>query len=585
MLPSDASPQIVLNPVDAWPKEAQYKLPTRDAWPRSGFSPSWPKHSGPKPLAAAGPAQPPPRLNQPQQHQHQQDHQHQQQRHLHTHQYALLGPSHQNAHALKSSSVKETSEDIEKRHTHMHAPDHTKLHFPAHPHVRSQLQPQASSQLHPHLHALLHSHHHAHGHIHAHAHHVQHSWHPSGMHNGFADHVRSHPLLSRGENFHHDYRGRLHYNLSLSSVYVYPPENFLMYTRCAHLLRREKPQITIAHGKTTYKHNTDYFFVRAVTSSDFLAQTSADPASARLHVVPVMCSQSYLGRCGDHNENLHQLKAKLAHSPHLSTSLLLCDEHKARERVEHALPGALFAAFESWRAPFAVHNATPWQADFIAVGDTTHVGCGACKRQVEMPLASRHYDMTVVMETLRTKKTYAHRRELWCDAVLHGFPSSMFISSPDVSCGDWGVSEEVEKKLALYHTVCETLSITKMSRMVLSLSGDTPTTDRIFNAFEVLTVPVVLSSEYRAILQNLPWPHIVPWHEIIHVIDSDSFSRSPVRALSDFVKSVSNASLELTIHLMHQHRLDVLWHESHTRTAMNLLSTAMLKLYAQQHGG
>merc|ERR1712186_220057 len=96
------------------------------------------------------------------------------------------------------------------------------------------------------------------------------------------------------------------------------------------------------------------------------------------------------------------------------------------------------------------------------------------------------------------------------------------------------------------------------SRMMVSFSGDTPTTDRIFNSFDSLTPIAVLSDQKQAIIETLPARQTVPWSDILLELDSHSFAEAPVKYLEEFVQQISIQQLESIQKLMKDHRTDVL---------------------------
>ena len=72
--------------------------------------------------------------------------------------------------------------------------------------------------------------------------------------------------------------------------------------------------------------------------------------------------------------------------------------------------------------------------------------------------------------------------------------------------------------------------IVQDSLISLSIRGDTPTNDRFWVAFEYVTFIGVLSVEKEELLPLLPFPHRVPWEEIIVWIDTDAFIANPIEA-------------------------------------------------------
>ena len=234
--------------------------------------------------------------------------------------------------------------------------------------------------------------------------------------------------------------------LNLSTVFILDPGLFLMFNRCKHLLHSPAPHALFRRGEgsapggsrsnATLEHNADYYFVKAVTAASFRRRTARTPAGASLFVVPVPCSQSHYGRCGDDRGNLRQLRSRLAtllRQPRFSraanATVVVCDDPRARARAEKSLPpGVLFGSAEAWRQPFATGRVGT-AADFVATGLTTHTAAGACPAHhgASPPPGSKTRALHVfsAMETSPKNPSYALRRRLWCilfiDLCIHPY--------------------------------------------------------------------------------------------------------------------------------------------------------------------
>ncbi len=365
-------------------------------------------------------------------------------------------------------------------------------------------------------------------------------------------------------------------------VRVYEPRQFRMYTSC------------VTAGYSNPKHNVDMHFVPRVLSN--FAVVGAEPSS--LFVLPVLCTRSYYGLCStSHAENLRQLATVLQHSPHFAAfperHLLVCEDNAAREAVRQVLgPRILLGLFEE-------HKHEPHTT--IAVGYTTYADIGYCQHSAgpappPRALEERTYDvislMSIQMPPPKRSAAYARRQLLWCDWLntrVHRMQETAhaLVSVPDdrdVHCTRSAVQEDdgllaKAKSSAKVVPKCEAMAIMADSRMVLSLAGDTPTTDRLFNAFDSETAVLVLSDELPALLRRLPFPSVIPWRKVLQlVVPTSNFTASPLRSITRVATKTSLRTLGHVIALMRLHRNDVRWSVQGSRATWNVLHEALRKV-------
>lgn len=301
--------------------------------------------------------------------------------------------------------------------------------------------------------------------------------------------------------------------LNLSSVYVLDPHSLLMFNRCKHLLHSSQPPqlfqraagASAGHSSSHRTHSADYYFMRAVSKASFRRRTAHSPRGASLVVVPIACSQSFYGQCGDGQTNLAQLRARLASlfslpvfASAVNATVIVCDDPAARAQAEQILPpGIVFGSVEAWRQPFSP-GTDGMPPDYVATGHTTNVAGGACAPRHEPPLAQAERSLQVfsAMQTSPSDPSYALRRRLWCDAVLHPQPG-LLLTSKQRSCT--GAAAAAEGAVLRPVRACAADSAAATARFVLSLAGESPTTQRIATALEVGSVPLVHSDEWPAV--------------------------------------------------------------------------------------
>merc|ERR1711920_103299 len=117
----------------------------------------------------------------------------------------------------------------------------------------------------------------------------------------------------------------------------------------------------------------------------------------------------------------------------------------------------------------------------------------------------------------------------WCDWVGQEVkPVGAFLSTYQS-----GGCEDAARENASLHwfSKCEAFDISRNSKMIISFAGDSPTTDRIFQAFDTLSVIVVLSHELQSIVRSLPFGNVVPWADILVVLDTENFTQAPMRSI------------------------------------------------------
>lgn len=120
------------------------------------------------------------------------------------------------------------------------------------------------------------------------------------------------------------------------------------------------------------------------------------------------------------------------------------------------------------------------------------------------------------------------------------------------------------------------------SVMVFTLPGDTPTTSRIMNAFESLSLLGCLSHTKATLLPELPFPGRVPWEELIVWVDTGAYLVNPVRALREAVLNMTQEELLRRQEMMLQYRGEVVWMRPESRVHINILEEACSRIHKEQ---
>ena len=120
--------------------------------------------------------------------------------------------------------------------------------------------------------------------------------------------------------------------------------------------------------------------------------------------------------------------------------------------------------------------------------------------------------------------------------------------------------------------VCEAERIAANSRMSLSPAGDTPTTERLINAFRLLTPTAVLHDQMDWVVRAMPFKSIVPWRKLLIPLHYNK--SAPITSLAQSARAVSFERLRAVIQLMRKHRRDVLWHINGSVAHLHVLREA-----------
>ena len=120
----------------------------------------------------------------------------------------------------------------------------------------------------------------------------------------------------------------------------------------------------------------------------------------------------------------------------------------------------------------------------------------------------------------------------------------------------------------------------RLSGLVLSLPGDSPTTDRILNAFETATPVAALSHDKARLLEALPFPFALPWEALLVWLDTAAFEADPVGCVRAAALALSRNDLDARIAAMAAAREQLLWALPGSRATENVLRAAALKVRA-----
>jgi hypothetical protein len=124
-------------------------------------------------------------------------------------------------------------------------------------------------------------------------------------------------------------------------------------------------------------------------------------------------------------------------------------------------------------------------------------------------------------------------------------------------------------------SVSESTSVLQHSRFVLCLTGDTPSTDRLYNAFDTLSIPIVLASMVGAIIENTPFPEVVPWRDIFLTVNDAAWETEPMKSVLDAINALTPEAVSMKYELMKKHADDISFANfDTTRVHTNIINAA-----------
>jgi hypothetical protein len=97
----------------------------------------------------------------------------------------------------------------------------------------------------------------------------------------------------------------------------------------------------------------------------------------------------------------------------------------------------------------------------------------------------------------------------------------------------------------------------------------------LYNAFDTLTIPVVLESKVDAIIANAPFPEVMPWRDIFVTVNSTAWKANPVKSVLDAIDALSPGVVTMKYELMKNHADDVSFASlEKTRMHTNIINAA-----------
>mmetsp|Transcript_20847 Transcript_20847/g.52497 ORF Transcript_20847/g.52497 Transcript_20847/m.52497 type:complete len:493 (+) Transcript_20847:109-1587(+) len=352
--------------------------------------------------------------------------------------------------------------------------------------------------------------------------------------------------------------------------HLYNPEDLIAYRSCE-----------LTHYCRNHKHNIDKLLINQLLQEG----KSVPPEDADIFIVPALLSQVLKGCCKHRESALSQMTQFLKRSPWFqryngSDHFVVGDDSNIRN--PHWLPGKVTVGRYE-----VIHPEMVLDHPFVAVGystraalivrgwtrsdqagiDPIHLGA--------KPFAERAYDFSFVGKA-DSRSAYRDRRALACAWKSKGgaYRHRAFVHvKGDIKCMNEAGSIEQAHSPAL--AVSKAEEILRESRFFLALTGDAPTTNRLASCFETLTIPVVLSHRLQGLMDALPFLDVIPWRDILVVVETAAWIVDPLRSVADTIDSLPPEEVTMRRQLMKRHADDMSFaNPQTTRMHRNIIHAA-----------
>lgn len=311
-----------------------------------------------------------------------------------------------------------------------------------------------------------------------------------------------------------------------------------------------------------------------------------DPDRASLFFVPAYTSWSLIGGCGDHLENM-EATAKLLRkseyfqksggSDHMLSAFLFSLNPASLGDMSDLISKMLVANMESDRGALDTANSGFSKSFAIPYGPVSVIRPDLLG-DTTPPRDSRSHSL-FFMGNADNRPRYRERRiairalgDAFPDAVLvdteegfrpalaaEGDPRELQTRLPECGEGQY-MGCRAEMAAGIY------MGLGADSKYTLMIHGDSPSSSRLYDAFQFGSVPIIISQGFR--VHATPYPDDVAWKNVTVFVNQDTFVSDPVTAM---VKATRKADKLLEEDLLRA-RLALDWTMSGHCQATSLLS-------------
>lgn len=353
------------------------------------------------------------------------------------------------------------------------------------------------------------------------------------------------------------------------TYHLYSPSEFLGYTNFSNIYNGRWA------AKRSTKHSVDLLFIHQLVT----ANTSVPVKDADLFIIPMLGAQSEnLMSFENHANNVRQMLDVLATKPAFFRNdlrnhvLIVKWKQDSILRVVNQSPNATLKAAFHKKVMFGVFECDNYCSKshscfgvgYSSILSLKPFGVNCAKNHTLIPrfsMEQRKYLVSFVGQ-FDGRQNYKYRRLMFNQLKKESYP--------DMYMKFFGIKLKTripcEKALAVMYD----------SQVVISLPGDTCVTDRIYNAFDSMTLIAALSHDHDCIAASLAFPSMLnwKWNEIIVWVDSAAYIRNSVQAVRNAVQNLSSTDKSRRLKLMQQIKPDLIWGMEGSRCMQNTLKEA-----------
>ena len=366
-----------------------------------------------------------------------------------------------------------------------------------------------------------------------------------------------------------------------ASVYVYPRSLFRVSQCCNTSLSATRGENSGRPLSDERKHSVDRLFLRALLESESSTVTQvSDPKEADMFVIPIACSSCFPNSALTFDacpgvtvfDLVKDFMSKLIHLKRgRRDHIMVCDfwnsAHVLWNDYRHELPYTVPPEISFGYFELGGHaNFVSGYSTFDAVSDLITDAPFRIPSQLLRPARERKYKMMHV--SVPRFNEGGRLRAAFRLAVLNStvVPNNFYFRFPGYE------GQPVIPWSEVRRTELDSL-------IILSLPGDTSSTDRFQNAFDTNNIISTIDfynghDHVKQILDNLPFHHAVPWRDLILWINGTLFESDPVGALKQTVDSLSDDEADARLASMEKYRAQVSWAWSDSVVVHNILESA-----------
>ena len=145
---------------------------------------------------------------------------------------------------------------------------------------------------------------------------------------------------------------------------------------------------------------------------------------------------------------------------------------------------------------------------------------------------------TYFLESYLVSKNYHFKNWIWKGVSHFIFAAQKNKPKPyGIKHGYFGTNKEHRLELD------ETYDYLRKSLFTMNFHGDSPTTDRIFNAIDTATIVMALTRDRDGLIKTLPFRQAIDWDSFFLWVNTTEFEIHPLRAVVNLIKNTSTEEI------------------------------------------